>query len=41
MGPCATTTEACVPRARAPHQGKPPQREARAQQRRPNTAKSK
>ena len=31
--PCATTTEACAPRACAPQQQKPPQREARAPQR--------
>ena len=31
---CATTTEARVPRARAPQQKKPPQWEARAPQRR-------
>ena len=29
---CATSTEACVPRARAPQQEKPPQREAHALQ---------
>ena len=32
--PRDTTTEACVPRARAPRQNKPPQWEARAPQRR-------
>ena len=37
---CATTTEACVPRANAP-QEKPLQWEARTPQRRPNTAKNK
>ena len=37
----ATTTEAHAPRARAPQQEKPPQWEARAPQRRPNTAKNK
>ena len=31
---CATTTEACMPRTRAPQQEKPPQWEARAPQRR-------
>ena len=31
---CATTTEACAPRAHAPQQKKPPQRKARASQRR-------
>ena len=25
LSPCATTTEACVPRARAPQEEKPPQ----------------
>ena len=34
LSPRATTTEACVPRACAPQQEKPPQREARAPQRR-------
>ena len=34
LSPHATTTEARVPRARAPQQEKPPQREARAPQRR-------
>ena len=34
LSPCATTTEACTPRARAPQQEKPPQWEARAPQRR-------
>ena len=34
LSPCATTTEACAPRARAPQQEKPPQWEARAPQRR-------
>ena len=33
-GPCATTTEACAPRAHAPQQEKPPQWEACALQRR-------
>ena len=33
LSPCATTTEACVPRAHVPQQEKPPQ-EARAPQRR-------
>ena len=32
LSPCATTTEAHAPRARAPHQEKPPQWEARAPQ---------
>ena len=32
LSPCATTTEACVPRARAAQQEKPLQREARAPQ---------
>ena len=32
LRPCATTTEARVPRARAPQQEKPPQWEACAQQ---------
>ena len=33
LSPCAVTTEACVPRAHAPQQEKPPQIEkARAQQ---------
>ena len=49
LSPRATTSEAGVPRARAPQQEKPPQWEARApqlekacaQQRRPNTAKNK
>ena len=40
LSPCATTTEAHVPRAQAP-QEKPLQWGSRAQQRRPNTAKSK
>ena len=34
LSPCATTTEACAPRARALQQEKPPQREARTLQRR-------
>ena len=34
LSPCATTTEARVPRARAPQQEKPPQWEARALQQR-------
>ena len=34
LSPHATTTEACVPRAHAPQQEKPPQQEARAPQRR-------
>ena len=34
LSPCATTTEARVPRARAPQQEKPPQWEAHAPQRR-------
>ena len=34
LSPRATTTETCVPRARAPQQGKPPQWEARALQQR-------
>ena len=34
LSPCATTTEARVPRASAPQQEKPPQREAHAPQRR-------
>ena len=34
LSPCATTTEAHMPRARAPQQAKPPQREARTLQRR-------
>ena len=49
LSPCATTTEARVPRTRAPQQEKSPQWEARAlqlekahaQQRSPNTAKDK
>ena len=34
LSPCATTTEACAPRARAPQQEKPLQQEAHAPQRR-------
>ena len=34
LSPCATTTEAHVPRARGPQQEKPPQSEARAPQQR-------
>ena len=34
LSPCATTTEARTPRARAPQQEKPPQREASAPRRR-------
>ena len=41
LSPCATATEARTPRARAPQQEKPPQREARTPQQRPNTAKNK
>ena len=49
VSPRATTTEACVPRARAPQQEKPLQWQARTpqrrvahmQQRRPNAAKNK
>ena len=41
LSPRATTTEARVPRAHAPQQEKPPHWEARALQRRPNTAKNK
>ena len=39
--PCATTTEARAPKARARQQEKPPHWEVRAPQRRPNTAKNK
>ena len=38
LSPRATTTEAHVPRARAPQQEKPPQREARTPQQRPDAA---
>ena len=39
LSPRATTTEVCTPRAHAPQQEKPPQREARALQRRVTPAR--
>ena len=39
LSPCATTTEARAPRARAPQQEKPPQWEARAPQQRVASAR--
>ena len=41
LSPRATTTEAHAPRARAPQQKKPPQREAHAPQRRTNETTTK